>query len=106
MGGSSKSNEGQAKLVTHIISLLQTARAEVEADDFEILGVTVLSPYTKQVKLLRSTIPSKWDVSAYTIDSFQGREDDVIIFTTVRSNASQDIGFVEDERRLSVDRSL
>ena len=62
--------------------------------------ITVLTPYTKQVSELKSRIPN--DVWASTIDSFQGRESDIIIFSTVRCNVERDIGFVEDERRLNV----
>jgi hypothetical protein len=63
--------------------------------------ITVLTPYTKQVSELRSRVPN--DVAeAFTIDSFQGRESDLIIFSTVRCNVERDIGFVEDERRLNV----
>jgi hypothetical protein len=130
MGGSSKSNEGQAKLTAYIIELLNTPKvppqgeeqkqqskatsssapkdksdAQKEKQDvteFKIPGITALTPYTKQVKALRSAIPSKYDVSSYTIDSFQGRENDVIIFSTVRCNVQEDIGFVEDARRLYV----
>jgi superfamily I DNA and/or RNA helicase len=104
MGGSSKSNEGQANLVAHIVKLLKTSRNEGTEEDaptpFEPPGITALTPYTKQAKLLRSTIPTQHDVPAYTIDSFQGRESDVIVFSTVRCNAVEDIGFVEDPRRL------
>lgn len=39
---------------------------------------------------------------AHTIDGFQGREADVILFTTVRSNAERDIGFLDDPRRVNV----
>jgi superfamily I DNA and/or RNA helicase len=98
MGGSSKSNAGQARLVAHIINLLRTPK-EGEASTEE-LGITALTPYTKQARALRGAIPSRFDVQAYTIDSFQGREDDIIIFSTVRCNVHDDIGFVEDARRL------
>ncbi|KAJ3916403.1 RdRP-domain-containing protein [Lentinula edodes] len=98
-GGQSKSNEGQAALIKHIISLLSTSGAtgnRLSEDDLPT--ITVLSPYTKQTKLLRSILR----VPVSTIDSFQGRESDIIVFSTVRSNALADIGFVEDERRLNV----
>ncbi|KDQ53776.1 hypothetical protein JAAARDRAFT_61145 [Jaapia argillacea MUCL 33604] len=111
MGGMSKSNDGQVAVVNYIISLLQTplpgagsvTPAEVDANPpSPKLSIAVLSPYSKQVKQLQSTIPSSAGVTAHTIDSFQGRESDIIIFTTVRCNVSNDIGFVEDERRLNV----
>jgi superfamily I DNA and/or RNA helicase len=93
MGGRSKSNIGQANLIRHIIPML--------SDDRETpLKKTVLTPYTKQLKILRGMVPS--GVDCFTIDSFQGRESDIIIFSTVRCNVSKDIGFVEDERRLNV----
>ncbi|KAI0051209.1 RdRP-domain-containing protein [Auriscalpium vulgare] len=98
-GGMSKSNEGQARLVKHIVRLLTTARATGEALAEPPL-ITTLSPYTKQRKLLHDTLPAS--TPSFTIDSFQGRESDIIIFSTVRSNASLDIGFVEDKRRLNV----
>jgi superfamily I DNA and/or RNA helicase len=97
-GGSSKSNAGQAQLVAHIICLLRTP--ENEEAGIEELGITALTPYTKQAKALRGAISSRFDVQAYTIDSFQGREDDIVIFSTVRCNVHDDIGFVEDARRL------
>ncbi|KAI0063600.1 RdRP-domain-containing protein [Artomyces pyxidatus] len=98
-GGMSKSNEGQARLVKHIVQLLSTDRASDRTLDNPPL-ITVLSPYTKQRKLLHDTLPST--TPSFTIDSFQGRESDIIIYSTVRSNASDDIGFLEDARRLNV----
>jgi len=37
-----------------------------------------------------------------TIDSFQGQECDIVLFSAVRSNSYQELGFVRDPRRLCV----
>jgi len=102
MGRMSKSNAMQVDLVDHIISRLNSNRPnEVQPDESErALSLTVLTPYTRQVQHLRQRLHSSVTVS--TVDSFQGRESDIIIFSTVRSNAEGDIGFLSDRRRLNV----
>jgi superfamily I DNA and/or RNA helicase len=93
MGGRSKSNAGQAELVAHIVPML-TKGPNGENTSLE---VTVLSPYTKQVQALKAM-----SLTCSTIDSFQGRESDIIIFSAVRCNTAGDVGFLDDERRLNV----
>lgn len=99
MGGQSKQNEGQAKLVAHIINkLLLTPRFTEYKPP---LTIAVLTPYTKQVLCLRRFVSSS-GASVHTVDGFQGREADFIVYSSVRCNTTQDIGFITDERRLNV----
>ncbi|KAK3142623.1 hypothetical protein QOZ80_4BG0349090 [Eleusine coracana subsp. coracana] len=70
--------------------------------------VAVISPYKHQVKLLkdhfRSTFgdQSKEVIDVNTVDGFQGREKEIVIFSCVRCNKEQRIGFLDDFRRMNV----
>ena len=78
------------------------------------ITVGVISPYSGQVCFIRDQLCKKdsiydlaaganvLDIEVRSIDGFQGKETDVIIFSTVRANQSGRIGFVDDERRMNV----
>ncbi|KAI8710491.1 AAA domain-containing protein [Fusarium sp. LHS14.1] len=98
-GQKSKENRGQAELCVRICKLL--------ASPSETIGVphsiVVLTPYTRQAEVLKrmlSSIPHNIEISS--IDGFQGREADIIVFVTVRCNEHRDIGFLKDMRRMNV----
>ena len=67
--------------------------AGVSEDD-----IGIISPYADQVKLIQESTP----VEVKTVDGFQGREKEIIIISTVRSNEHGNIGFLKDLRRLNV----
>lgn len=101
MAGRSKSNVGQVDLICRFIPLISTPNTDAYADPrITNLQVTVLSPYTKQIQLLRHKLPSS--IVCSTIDSFRGRESDIIVFSTVRCNVEGDVGFLDDPRHLNV----
>lgn len=69
-------------------------------------GFAVITPYKSQMQILRRAfdlagIPFE-DVEIDTVDAFQGREKDVVVFSCVRSCMTTGIGFVRDVRRMNV----
>jgi ATP-dependent RNA/DNA helicase IGHMBP2 len=61
--------------------------------------IALLAPYSAQVALLRARFPEH---QVYTINAFQGQEAEVIVCSFVRSNPDGILGFVSDQRRLTV----
>lgn len=83
--------------------------------------IGIIAPYAAQITLLARclTIDKNFverfksvlgpqraaelaNVEVKTVDGFEGREKEVIIFSTVRNNAGGHIGFLADKRRLNV----
>lgn len=71
-------------------------------------SVAILSGYAAQVGLLRAQIEPEQSrlptlkIECGTIDSFQGRQADIVIFSVTRSNKTQHVGFLNEIRRLNV----
>lgn len=71
------------------------------------IKIGILSPYNDQIKTLRdlfdkTNLQKEYSIEISTIDSFQGREMDIIYISLVRSNDEADIGFLSDIRRMNV----
>ena len=87
-------------------SIVNEIEAEIAvriADDYLNDGVNeedigIISPYADQVKIIQENTP----IEVKTVDGFQGREKEIIIISTVRSNDNGNIGFLSDLRRLNV----
>jgi len=97
-GGSSKRNPAEAQCAAWVVE--QGMRyAGMSASDFGII-----SPYGAQVSEIRRLLPQSVQAACQvsTVDSFQGSEREVIIFSLVRANHRGDVGFVADWRRLNV----
>lgn len=98
-GQKSKENRGQAELCAHICKLLTTPPTKINTGN----SIVVLTPYTRQAEALNRMLHSiSQMIEVSSIDGFQGREADIIIFVTVRCNAHCEIGFLKDMRRVNV----
>jgi senataxin len=73
------------------------------------VSVAVITPYREQRAVLRQTFISVCgsadvlkEVAIETVDSYQGRQVDIVILSCVRAGATGGLGFVNDIRRLNV----
>ncbi len=94
VGSQSRFNEDESRLV--IAELEKLRSAGVPASE-----IAVISPYSAQVRLLNSKINNP-EIEIDSVDSFQGREKEVVILTLVRSNLEGELGFLADTRRMNV----
>mmetsp|Transcript_27223 Transcript_27223/g.57814 ORF Transcript_27223/g.57814 Transcript_27223/m.57814 type:complete len:136 (-) Transcript_27223:1265-1672(-) len=83
-----------------------------EEDSFQG-SIGVVTPYSSQVALIKSmmardqvfrTLAQSFphEIEVKSVDAYQGRERDLIIFSAVRSNRHGRIGFLTDWRRMNV----
>ncbi len=73
------------------------------------INIGIISPYKEQREWLQENLHSTEinkhklsSLSIKTIDGFQGEERDIIYISLVRSNPRQEIGFLNDLRRMNV----
>lgn len=94
--GYSKYNPGEVEII-NVLVLILTKVIPPES-------IGIISPYRSQVELLRRELieKGKLKVKVSTIDGYQGREEDIIIISMVRSNNIGEIGFLGDDRRINV----
>jgi superfamily I DNA and/or RNA helicase len=70
--------------------------------------VAILSGYAGQLKLLKRSLDAEQSglqtlaIECNTVDAFQGREADIVIYSVTRSNKDGKVGFLRDEARLNV----
>lgn len=103
--GKSRSNLDEAAKVMDVVnSLLSTG-------DVDTTEIGIVTPYNGQVRLLSSLFDQAGGresgqryagLEIKSVDGYQGREKDVIVFSTVRANDEGEVGFLSDYRRLNV----
>ncbi|KAH0579749.1 hypothetical protein H2248_002586 [Termitomyces sp. 'cryptogamus'] len=112
----SRVNHNEAHIVASIVEDLLLNNPQLMGRD-----IGIIAPYVAQISLLIRLFnrDAKYkqrfrdvlgdhramqlaNVEIKTVDGFEGREKDVIIFSTVRNNSGGYIGFLADRRRLNV----
>ena len=102
-----ENREEAALLLKHLWEYLEKISQErIMAENIQ---VGIISPYRAQVRYLQQLVLTDPDWRPFlpyltidTIDAFQGRERDVVYISLVRSNATGEIGFLKDIRRMNV----
>lgn len=112
----SKVNIHETQIVVAILEDLLLLNPELKGSN-----IGVIAPYLAQIRMLNAMLKGdhSWeakfqetlgdiralqmkDIEVKTVDGFEGREKDVIIFSTVRNNSYGCIGFLADRRRMNV----
>jgi len=112
----SRVNWNEAHIVCSIVEDLLLHNEHISGRD-----IGIIAPYAAQISLLtrlfntNPTYRKRFEqvlgehraaqlenIEIKTVDGFEGREKDVIIFSTVRNNPYGHIGFLADRRRLNV----
>jgi len=99
--GPSKFNKAECEVAFDIVnSLLSIHDGEMDPSK-----IGIVTPYAAQVSYLKRMFSNKRIYSGLeikSVDGYQGREKEVIVFTTVRANQFGNVGFVADRRRINV----
>jgi len=108
--GHEVTNAEEVRLVLLTLQkLLRDPELAIKAED-GTYPVGIITPYAAQRELIIKELEKaalidekgKPLVETNSVDGFQGREKDVIIFSAVRSNDTGTVGFLHDWRRINV----
>jgi len=97
-------NRAEIRAISHLLHRMERTYEERG----EQREVAVITPYNAQiVELIAELTPNSpyWralSVEVATVDSIQGRDRDIVLYSTVRSNPTGRLGFLRDRRRLNV----
>ena len=91
--GPSVSNTDECRIIT---KLLEEIRSDARPDT----RIAIISPYRAQITMLRNMLGQSDVLAIDTVDGFQGKESDIVIFSVARTKGP--FRFIDDKRRLNV----
>ncbi|XP_025208408.1 DNA replication ATP-dependent helicase/nuclease DNA2 isoform X2 [Melanaphis sacchari] len=66
-------------------------------------SIGVIAPYRAQVALLKNEMASiHSEIEVNTVDQYQGRDKEVIIYSCTKNTVAKDVGILNDKRRITV----
>jgi hypothetical protein len=102
--GTSVSNTAEVRVIRNLLKRLDFVAGGKRLRH----SVVLLAAYANQCERLERAVAAlakeckNLKLEVHTVDSFQGREADVAIYSVTRSNVARNLGFLGDERRLDV----
>ncbi|NQX62214.1 serine/threonine-protein kinase [Paenibacillus qinlingensis] len=106
-----KDSEGVGRSFVNILEIREIKNLLIKLDqeaskDFEVAVITGYSAQkfaiAEAIKVLRFKHLSLNNIEVNTVDAYQGRDKDIVIYSTVRSNIKDEIGFQRSEKRVNV----
>lgn len=86
------------------IRIIGNLLGDLNSSTEDKISVSVISPYREQISRFRNTLQvnkySKLNIQIDSVDAFQGKESDIVIFSLTRTHGSY--RFLADKRRLNV----
>ncbi|QQE74665.1 AAA family ATPase [Brevibacillus composti] len=100
--GTSYGNKAEVRMVSALLQQLDRQEAGTTAKK----SVAVITGYAVQKNWIRNALSGlslrHLEVEVDSVDAFQGREADLVIYSLVRNNREQKVGFLQEERRMNV----
>ncbi|MFJ6755731.1 AAA domain-containing protein [Streptomyces sp. NPDC091273] len=103
--GKSIQNKGEARVIAKLLDRIQWV---AEQSGTKMLNVAVLTGYEAQRREIIESLAAGelnrnlLNVRVATVDSYQGQEADISVFSITRSNENGDLGFLRSEERVNV----
>jgi len=100
----SYTNQTEVRIITRLLQSLENQAVAAQAT----YSVGVLTGYAAQKSALERALASRMGsgrhlrIECNTVDAFQGREVDLLIYSVTRSNQKQVLGFLGEMKRLNV----
>lgn len=107
-------NRFEAEVIVRLLEEIDASDAALEVllDPTRPMPIGVICPYAAQARVIRNLL-AKSSVSPAlqsrikvgTVDSYQGKQNDLIFLSLTRANSRGDVGFVRDRARANVSLS-